>query len=192
MEFIMKRLIIPAAFLALMAGVSGVQADDQSAEVQVTVQGRVPARCSFTEVVTRVLDLQENLTQPNGKANGGFRNGSAGTTIGTVNCNSPSYLSIKTDRGALKTGDGNYNCVFSTAFDNCIRYTATVNWDGTSAAVNANGTAAAVGAVSPDAPVDHIDNTPLVLKLQLADGGGGVVALGNYSDTLTIRVGADL
>lgn len=178
----MRKLFVIFGASAVAALVP-MYAGADNANVVVGVSGRSVPMCSATGLQNTIAigDFTEVAT---GKIPTG--NASKTLDLGTVTCSSDAYVSLKSANGHLKHEDAT-SCNTGDII-NCVNYQADATWNEVTASIDTNtdGTTAksSNGTAMSGSSTLTLDITiPFVNK---------VVQGGNYSDNITVQVGAQL
>jgi hypothetical protein len=188
-EHNMTKLIISASLLAILATTSNAHAQ-ASVNRSIEITGTVAASCTIDQADTAAIAFDDTLVTATQRAR---ITHSIHRTIGTVSCNYPAFISMRTTRGALKKDAGD-TCDFSAsvAAYNCVRYGATLKWNGAETYFLADGGANAGGRLSEDAQAEEPYTGALLLTVSIDGPDDKPIEQGTYSDTLVVQVGADL
>jgi hypothetical protein len=179
----MKYAMLSAACLALAAQIGNAHADTSA-------QGQVQLKASVNMVCSGAIGGTLNITGfllPSGMLaddQGGTMN------FGTVTCNYPAYVSVRTTLGALKVGTT--PCDLEANIANCMKYTAKVTWAGQVRTVIADATPEAVGRTEVSGPTGGPATGEAKLDVMLDGPSGKPFVGGDYTDTLVVKIGQTL
>lgn len=196
----MKKILLGATAAALLA--SPVLAAP-SAEQTVTINGTAPTVCTLAAPTQ--TNLLGNLTVAGSTVTvtGLFDAADATMDAGSVTlnfagmCNYAHNVSLKSANGYLYNTTSNVAPLAGTFFRR-IGYNAAFNWAGVhrAAAIPAVDSTlagqAGVAVTSTDAAVSGANIGNLQVSLKFAGSGTTPVVAGNYTDSLTVQIGADL
>lgn len=198
----MNKLMIAAAAAALLASPALAA---PSAEQVITINGVAPNVCTLAApTVNGAITGNLAVNGSNVTVTGLFDTADATMDAGSVGlrfagmCNYAHNVSLRSSNGYL------YNTTTTTAplggaFVRRVGYQANFSWAGQSvsnAIPDATSTASAgtqgSAVVSPNTAIAGANAGNLDVTLNFASSGSTPVVAGNYSDTLTVQIGADL
>jgi hypothetical protein len=176
----MKKIISSAVVLSSMVLASSSWAAE-SASTAVDVSGNAPKIC--TGAIGNTLAFGADLVDPlDNKAKA-----SPKTSTADIMCNYKAFVSLKSAKGHMTDP-----AITSapTGFDNFVDYTATAAWGGVTAELDADGSA--VNLTSPNQQIATTAANDTLTLTVTPIKGDILIASDNYTDTLTVQVGADL
>jgi len=196
----MKKMILGATAAALLASPALAA---PSAEQTVTINGTAPTVCTLGAPTSANLVGNLNVTGSTVTVTGLFDAADATMDAGSVTlrfagmCNYPHNVSLKSANGYLYNTTSNvaplsgtffrrigYNAAYAWA--NVFRPTAIPAVDSTLAGQSG------VAVTSADAAVSGANLGTLNVTLRFDGSGTTPVVAGNYTDSLTVQIGADL
>jgi hypothetical protein len=176
----MKKLLATAAFVAMTAASGSAYADDSVTSI-VTLDGTAAPTCTVAAGTTHTIGSNWTIT---GLITGQNVNVASVTdaNIGTVTCNYGAKAGLKTLKGGM-TGP-----VAAGGFDHTINYAASLSWGAlTGPSFTTNGTA--------NTKVESEDTGPRIGQVGLTitpQANTKPLVAGNYTDTLTVKIGATI
>jgi hypothetical protein len=173
----MKKLLVSASFVALMAAAGSAYAVNIGIATVVNSQCHV-ANDAATQ--TRTFTLNGAGAVPAGGPTNIFSQ--------TATCTGPAKVQVKSLNGAITPGGvaAPYNVAPPPGFANVLHYSTTATWETLSATANANNTAAPVIDTSALASATAFSG-PLNISYTTPGSGAPLIA-GSYSDTLIVSL----
>lgn len=176
-----------------------------TAQQAITINGTAPNVCTLAApAVNGAISGNLTVSGSNVTVTGLFDTADATMDAGTVGlrfagmCNYAHNVSLKSANGYLYNTTGS-NAPLGGAFVRRVGYTAGFSWAGATVATaipDATSTSSAgvqgTAVVSANTAVAGANAGNLDVTLSFASSGTTPVVAGNYSDTLTVQIGADL
>jgi hypothetical protein len=180
------KLLASAASVAIVAVAVvpyGAMAGD-SAQFSVTVTGHVSSNCNWASGGGDVDMTMNNFVDRDSRV----RERAQWLRLGVMGCNQPAYVSLKTENGGMKNKD-DATCT-SSGTSHCVNYIASADWNDATVTYTTDGTPEAT-ASSGVSSTNRRNRVRLTVTPQKPVGDVPLVA-GDFTDTLTVQVGAPL